>query len=206
MSVEEMQAKLNKRGWHYFEASASIGNGVFDTLKLVIKLVLDKAKNSGSNANVPVQSSVAEQTPEQSTPQPEVQPSSGPKVEGYTQDVPQAPISPPQEQPMAASYATGSNTQAQTSTATVPNPQIQTDQTDLANRPFPGTTQGIKINKTAQPGYKSVQSEISDQALEKNVVMESESSENSDRPLMAPSLRKSNKKKRGFFKRLFGIK
>ena len=208
MSVEEMQEKLNKRGWSYFEASASIGNGVFGTLKMIIKLVLDKAKNSGSGTSA--QSVSAEQTSKQTTPQPqpEAQSPEGPSVEGFTQDVPQSSVTPPREQPIAASYAANSNTQGQTSTATVTNPKTQIEQTDEKNRPFPGSTQGVKINKSAQPGYETSQSEISDQALGKNIIKERESSDNSElnRPLMAPSLKKNNKKKRGFFKRLFGIK
>lgn len=206
MSVEEMQEKLNKRGWNYFEASASIGNGVFGTLKMIIKHVLDKAKNSGSGA--PVKPVPEEQVPEQPTSQHETQSSEGPSVEGFTQDVPQSPVTPTQEQPVAASYAADSNTQGQTSTATVTNPKTHTEQTDANNRPFPGSTQGVKINKSAQPGYKTSQSEISDQALGENIITERESSDNSElnRPLMAPSLKKNNKKKRGFLKRLFGIK
>ena len=44
MSIEELQVALNPRGLPYFEASAVNGTGVFDTLKMVIKLVLDKAR------------------------------------------------------------------------------------------------------------------------------------------------------------------
>ena len=49
MSLSELQEKLNPRNWPYFEAAAPNGVGVFDTLKLVIKLVLDKAKNSSTS-------------------------------------------------------------------------------------------------------------------------------------------------------------
>ena len=48
LSVEELNQRLNTRGWPWFEASATIGNGVFDTLKLIIKLVLDRAKGKSN--------------------------------------------------------------------------------------------------------------------------------------------------------------
>jgi hypothetical protein len=44
-SLEEMQRKLNPRGLPHFEAVATKGTGVFDTLKCISKLVLDQAKN-----------------------------------------------------------------------------------------------------------------------------------------------------------------
>jgi signal recognition particle receptor subunit beta len=40
MSVADMEARLNPRGLPYFEAVASQGIGVFDTLKSVSKMVL----------------------------------------------------------------------------------------------------------------------------------------------------------------------
>ena len=46
MTTEEMDQKLNTYNFPTFEASATVGTGVFDTLKLIIKLVLEKAKNS----------------------------------------------------------------------------------------------------------------------------------------------------------------
>ena len=49
LSVEELHRQLNTKGRPHFEASATIGNGVFGTLKLIIKLVLDKAKETSSS-------------------------------------------------------------------------------------------------------------------------------------------------------------
>ena|GEM_PF-290400 len=46
MSVDELNELLNEKGWPVFEACASDGKGVFDTLKYVIKIVLDNAKKS----------------------------------------------------------------------------------------------------------------------------------------------------------------
>jgi len=42
--VEEMHRTLNPRGFPHFEAVATKGTGVFDTLKCISKLVLDQAK------------------------------------------------------------------------------------------------------------------------------------------------------------------
>jgi signal recognition particle receptor subunit beta len=43
-SLEEMQRRMNPRGLPHFEAVATKGTGVFDTLKCISKLVLDQAK------------------------------------------------------------------------------------------------------------------------------------------------------------------
>jgi signal recognition particle receptor subunit beta len=50
MSIEELQKDLNWNNLPYFEASAVKGVGVFDTLKMITKLVLNKAKKSESPA------------------------------------------------------------------------------------------------------------------------------------------------------------
>ncbi len=46
MSVEELDTLLNEGKWKTFEACAHKGTGVFDTLKYIIKLVLDRAKKT----------------------------------------------------------------------------------------------------------------------------------------------------------------
>jgi signal recognition particle receptor subunit beta len=48
LSVPELEAALNPHGFPSFEAVAVNGGGVFDTLKHVIKLVLDKARKGSS--------------------------------------------------------------------------------------------------------------------------------------------------------------
>ena len=48
MSVEEMNQLMNEHNWPVFESVAHKGPGVFDTLKLIIKMILDKAKKSGT--------------------------------------------------------------------------------------------------------------------------------------------------------------
>lgn len=51
LSVAELDAKLNPLGWKSFGAEAVSGKGVFDTLKMIIKLVLEKAKTSRSTSS-----------------------------------------------------------------------------------------------------------------------------------------------------------
>jgi hypothetical protein len=46
MTIEELNALLNEKNWPYFESIAHKGKGVFDTLKLIIKLILENAKKS----------------------------------------------------------------------------------------------------------------------------------------------------------------
>lgn len=48
MTPEQMRPILNPYGWIEYSASATEGFGVFDTLKCILKLVLDKAKSGGT--------------------------------------------------------------------------------------------------------------------------------------------------------------
>ncbi len=50
LSVAELEAQLNPYGWKCFEGEAVNGRGVFDTLKMSIKLVLDKARRGQSSS------------------------------------------------------------------------------------------------------------------------------------------------------------
>jgi signal recognition particle receptor subunit beta len=53
LPVSELEAKLNPMGWIHFEGEAVSGRGVFDTLKMIIKLVLEKAKSGKSTVAAP---------------------------------------------------------------------------------------------------------------------------------------------------------
>ncbi len=50
MGIAELQQDLNWNNLHYFEASAVKGVGVFDTLKLITKLVLNRAKKGAEGS------------------------------------------------------------------------------------------------------------------------------------------------------------
>jgi mutual gliding-motility protein MglA len=73
MTSEQMRPVLNPHGWPEFEASATEGFGVFDTLKCILKLVLDKAKTGGT---APKTSAAAPETPAGQPPvaEPQTQP------------------------------------------------------------------------------------------------------------------------------------
>lgn len=75
LTVAELQASLNPKNRPYFEASAVNGTGVFDTLKMIIKLVLDKARkrselSSGSGGSATVQAATVSQAPARATESP----------------------------------------------------------------------------------------------------------------------------------------
>jgi signal recognition particle receptor subunit beta len=53
LPIDVLQGDLNSNSWPFFEASAVKGNGVFDTLKLITKLVLAKA-TSQQKSKAPV--------------------------------------------------------------------------------------------------------------------------------------------------------
>jgi signal recognition particle receptor subunit beta len=74
MSVDELNELLNKQSWPVFEACASEGKGVFDTLKYVIKIVLDNAQKSSETMLQPEEQSVedAQVPPEETIPSSQV--------------------------------------------------------------------------------------------------------------------------------------
>lgn len=45
LSLEEMETQFNPKGLRFFESIATKGDGVFDTLKFITRLVLDKTKD-----------------------------------------------------------------------------------------------------------------------------------------------------------------
>lgn len=57
MTQAELDSKLNTLGWPSLTASAVSGVGVFDTLKMIMKMVLEKAKSGGSRQAAPVAAS-----------------------------------------------------------------------------------------------------------------------------------------------------
>ncbi len=73
LSKEELDTKLNMYDWPSYTAAAVDGVGVFDTLKAIMKLVLEKAKKGGTGSSAkpkmtrqaaPVAAPVAAATPE----------------------------------------------------------------------------------------------------------------------------------------------
>ncbi len=221
LSVEELDAKLNPRGRHTFEASATIGNGVFDTLKLVIKLVLDKAKNSGQSAqktpDVMVQTAPPTTHPDTVTPEPAPYPSAEKVGEHTTEPVEEpSPSSPPPVDSIAAEATPSVGIQDDTSNPTPVGAGVGMNtgevtgqssvQQEAVARPYPGSvTGGIPISNRPEKvagGTPTERSTVASHTTDTN-----SNTMESNAPSMAPPLRRrSEKKKRGFFKRLFGLK
>ena len=203
LSKEELDAKLNTRNLLSFPASATVGNGVFDTLKMIIKLVLDKAKNSASGQAKSSQPTV-------STPEPD-QPAA-------TQPEP-APLPP---QPVSQAYSESSSdtegtmpstTAVPTATATAPAPVETETKEDVQSRPYPGSVTGkIEQKKIPSAAYTPIADTENDndamgqKILEEGTNSNSTGSAVSNAPTMAPSLKRRKDNRRGFFNRLFGIK
>lgn len=192
LSIEELNAKLNPLGRRTFEASATIGNGVFDTLKLIIKLVLEKAKSSSSASS------------------------------------PAARINRSAVQPRPAAVTAGAHSQS--GGVAVQSPPQPAMQPASVQRPYPGSEGGRQPDRTAVPagltGQTSPPVQVAAVASSAPVSqrdslhdsqrvqtvqaapsgeVDSDTQETPSAVQMAPSLRRRDKK-RGFFKRLFGIK
>jgi len=204
MSVAELNARLNPRNVPVFEASASLGNGVFDTLKMIIKLVLDKAKSSSAGAMAKRPPTAARPAAEAPYPEP-TRVAPAPRVEApevAAAPQPQLVTAGPSAQPHGASQPVPAR-QAYEEAAPVKQP---------AFRPYPGSEPESARPKKTQPvglgGRK--QEELPAESLGRNIAVEAGSPDapgSVAAPQMAPSLRRrGDGKKRGFFKRLFGIK
>jgi hypothetical protein len=208
LTVEQLQEKLNPNRWPHFEASATIGNGVFDTLKMIIKLVLEKAKRTGSAKARPLSTSEPAAAPAPSSTAPQ---DASPTAAARPEPAPQPP-EPHRTQPQPATVAAREpqlQPVGQTHSSSGPAQQPQ-------YRPYPGST-----GTTVQAPQKKIsptaftpagQDESEDATLERNVVAADRAKADPDRhetgasPAMAPPKRRKDNKKRGFFKRLFGIK
>jgi len=256
LPVEELEAKLNEMGWKHFEASAVTGEGVFDTLKMIIKLVLDKARSSHSAASKPksaaasepqkaeaaVTASAGEAREEVSRTQAYGQANSG-QTESSAGET-KTDIASPTDNDTApiresAYLAESSATDVQQPDSSggyeVPadQPPIAREEKDAAagtssspesdkapieqdswgqDRPFPGTTgkiprRGKRITVSDfQPVGKD--EDISTLKGGSSDTDSNEVYENEDN-MPTPTMAKSNRvvrKKRGFFKRLFGMK
>ncbi len=217
LSIEELQQALNPTGRPYFTAVAPQGQGVFDTLKMIIKLVLEKAKSTGETrkATATATASSTGETlvggsgrvvvPNQNQSQPLPQSSPGAAASASGEVATTATMSPP------ATEAT-----PQPAPSNEPEPESQEaaeEQPDIGYRPYPGSsgTGGLpQQKKLSSTSFAPEAQADDDSAIEKKMVDDTGDSVGSapqSGPSMAPSLRKRNAgKKRGFFKRLFGIK
>ncbi len=194
LPIEELQAQLNPQGRPYYEASATVGNGVFDTLKAIIKIVLDKAKNTSTAKARPVVTTPPPETePTEQAPRPQ---ETEPAGVGGNPD--RAPV---REEAMGAEPIQP------------PRPAPEPDPVEPVYRPYPGSDRhdgGSGVSTATKPQTIARPQAADDVATARKAASESRGSGPAGvggSPRMAPPLRvNKEKKKRGFFRRLFGVK
>jgi len=216
LPIETLNARINPRGLPHFGASATIGNGVFDTLKLIIKLVLEKAKRSASNRAEPASTGYADPA-QQSEPAPAAPPpaAGAAPVEVSNPE----PVDEPSREPVYSESPTPpgpepASVQPVGVAASAPSAESRSQAAEPARyRPYPGSESGAsegldkKISQASFSPAKSAEDEEAEIKPARSAVSNSDENDTLDRPAMAPSLkRRGEQKKRGFFKRLFGIK
>ncbi len=120
MSMEELNQLLNSRNWPVFESSAHKGAGVFDTLKLIIKLILEKARKSDTARKI--EESKTGNVPQPEAEQPVPQPIPKPN-EPQTDKIPiSKPPEPESERP--AEYAPSENPLPAPAPPSTPKPSV----------------------------------------------------------------------------------
>jgi len=246
MTPEDMRPVLNPHGWPEFKASATEGFGVFDTLKCILKLVLDKAKTGGTAPKTAAQAASPEPAApaQEKIPQAEqpVQPESAPEPAAVSRPEPVEEDSGKLVTEPVMQFAGASETDEH-GQATKPSgtgvgqpetyqreevaPDSGTEEADRpAYRPFPGNTvedermMQIPPDNPAPPPVETPKADAieddipplatvtdDDQAGTIDKVITETESTATERPRMAPSLKADKpRKKRSFFKRLFGLK
>ncbi len=201
LSVEELNAQINTRNMPHYEASATLGTGVFDTLKLIIKLVLEKAKSTAVT-NKPTLAASA--------------PPSPPEPAAITNQPEQMKLSHYSETNFGQSGKTSQQSSQRIATPAAPQPTPLREPERISTfRPYPGSqatgagkndSSGLAISRPypAEPKFTN-----QFQTLNKSPNVDANAPVQSSglTPTMAPPLkRRGSPKKRGLFKRLFGIK
>jgi len=229
MTPEEMKPVLNPRGWPEYKASATEGFGVFDTLKCILKLVLDKARTGGTTPGASKTASVPSAASEVSS-EPAAADVSETKadVSAARERIPDRDSPVPEKTAAAASHEPAEQPQSaldtgriQTAEAPQPSsgaegpqrePVSEASSSGPAYRPFPGNTLEDEKRMEESPvreypgtGKSSSTDEIS--SPESGGKEDTDASGMTGTPRMAPSLKAEKpRKKRSFFKRLFGLK
>jgi signal recognition particle receptor subunit beta len=199
LTVEEMNNRLNAHDLPHFEAAAPQGTGVFDTLKMIIKLVLEKAKSTAVN-NKPATSNPASVNP----PQPEpMQEQEAPIAQSHYSETKFA-----QSGRISAQGSQGIATRT-----TEHNPPPRESERVSTYRPYPGSSASGAIRTggssgdagRSYPAPPKVQAPLAKKPISSSIEQPEQTPGLT--PTMAPSLkRRGGSKKRGIFKRLFGIK
>jgi signal recognition particle receptor subunit beta len=111
MDISELERALNKKGFPYFEAVAPTGEGVFKTLKMISKMVLEEIRNNkmgASNAVKPqAEKPISQAQVEKPKSEPQVeQPESRPQM---AKPEPQPQIEKPELKPQPVGVAVSSS-------------------------------------------------------------------------------------------------
>lgn len=183
LTPEQIRPILNTHGWVEYSASATEGFGVFDTLKCILKLVLDKAKSGGTvpsstpvsaAVSVPATAAVAASTPAplRVTAVPVSDRPVMPQVAAVAPSMPTAPITPPEPvMPPEPSYsdqppfATVARTEPVEPPPSEPPqyyrepietvPEEETSPANKEYRPFPGNTMEDEVAMSHRQGWET---------------------------------------------------
>jgi len=253
LPVPELEAKLNPKKWPCFEGEAVNGRGVFDTLKMIIKVVLEKAKNtkSGTSAEKKAAPETPPETPVAETPppaEPSAEPPVAPAAEAPAPSVGEPAATPPEQPPAEApgpdlvrqpayDAETGQSSEEETddfdevgiehrdindiddserpsvkgeAPKDIATPEPVTARAPAA-RPFPGssTARVKRERRITVSDFQPAAREKEESPLQKSYAKEHTEQTAADPNMPSPTMAPSNRlvrKKRGFFKRLFGIK
>ncbi len=179
LSPEQLNPQLNPKGRPYFVASATVGNGVFDTLKGIIKLVLNKAKDS---AKPKTKTTTILSEPESK--QPDIQ----------------APVQPQIPQSSSSPQASVS-TVAASSSETATDDQYRPYPGSMSQKIKQPIAEPSHVQNQEHGGVST------EQVKNEELSSEKPSADSAPHvPSMAPSVKTRKEKNRGFFKRLFGLK
>jgi len=101
MDISELEKALNKKGFPYFEAVAPTGEGVFKTLKMISKMVLEEIRNNKMGAPNAVKPQVEkpESRPQMEKPEPQPQTEKAESRPQLETPEPQPQMEKPEPQP-----------------------------------------------------------------------------------------------------------
>jgi signal recognition particle receptor subunit beta len=220
LSADEMNAKLNQDGKPFYVASATVGNGVFDTLKMVIKLVLDKAKNSASgkmNRSTPVEKvqPTPSETPQENSVEQSQPNYDTPVVRERQSDVPPSQQPDYQPTPKPDMMPEETNVLQQEPVGVVSSDTARIEQRinyKPQYRPYPGSENPKSAQEpieedidTSEESNSFTDDKVSP-IVGKSPVVDLSQEHIKNAPVMSPSLKKKEIKKRSLIKRIFGRK
>ncbi len=151
LTIAELEQDLNWNNLPFFEASAVKGTGVFDTLKLITKMVLNRARKGAESGEAPSQATAA--------PAASSQPEAASPLSTAAQPVPPQQIeTPAPPQPVAGQPAAPQPRVAQPPEAPVSIPQQEQHSlaasatgTAVAEAPAAASTEPQRIEVNAEP-------------------------------------------------------